>query len=253
MKKTTPPGPARPLPRLSKSSFNAGLQCLKRLYLEAFRRDLLPPADAVQQAIFDAGTRVGELARGLYPGGTLLPQDHLHINDAIAETARALAGPPVPAVYEGGFIFDNVRVRVDILPRSGHGRHDLIEVKSTTSVKQEHVPDVAIQLYVLEGAGVKAGRACLAHLNKEYVYPGGDYDLGQLFVIEDITEQARGYLPGIPRALRQMRQALAGPEPPRSSPAGIAPAPTSAPSSGTAAGTSPSTPWASSPGPGKDC
>lgn len=218
MKKTTPPGPARPLPRLSKSSFNAGLQCLKRLYLEAFRRDLLPPADAVQQAIFDAGARVGELARGLYPGGTLLPQDYLHINDAIAETARALAGPPVPAVYEGGFIFDNVRVRVDILPRSGHGRHDLIEVKSTTSVKQEHVPDVAIQLYVLEGAGVKAGRACLAHLNKEYVYPGGDYDLGQLFVIEDITEQARGYLPGIPRALRQMRQALAGPEPPQIKP-----------------------------------
>ncbi len=210
--------PTRPLPKLSKSSFAAGLQCLKRLYLEAFHRELATPPDEAQQAVFDAGTRIGELARDLYPGGTLLPQDYLHINDAIAQTGKVLAGPPVPAVYEGGFHFDDIRVRVDILPRAGRGRHDLVEVKSTTSVKEEHVPDVAIQLYVLEGAGLKVGQACLAHLNKEYVYPGGDYDVRKLFVIEDITAQVRGYLPGIPQALRQMRRALAGPEAPQTKP-----------------------------------
>src|SRR5690606_37423162 len=104
---------------------------------------------------------------------------------AIAGTRTVLAGPPVPAIYEAGFIFDDVRVRVDILPRTVGGRHDLVEVKSTNSVKEDHIPDVAIQLYVLEGAGVKVGRACLAHLNKEYVYPGGGYDVHQLFAVED--------------------------------------------------------------------
>jgi CRISPR/Cas system-associated exonuclease Cas4 (RecB family) len=218
MEKMNKPTGRRPLPKLSKSSFNAGLQCLRRLYLESFHRELVPPVDEAQQAVFDAGTRIGALARDLYPGGTLLQQDHLHINDAIAETKRILAGPPVPAIYEGGFLFDDVRVRVDILPRTVRGRHDLVEVKSTTSVKEEHIPDVAIQLYVLEGAGVQVGRACLAHLNRDYVYPGGDYDVSQLFAVEDITGRVREYLPGIPAALKEMRLALSGPQPPEIKP-----------------------------------
>ena len=50
--------------RLSKSRYLAGLQCLKRLYLEIHARELATPFDAGTQAILDVGTRVGELARG---------------------------------------------------------------------------------------------------------------------------------------------------------------------------------------------
>ena len=55
-----PPGNS---PQLSKTRFMAGLQCLKRLYLECYDRDLADPVDETQQAIFDTGTGVGELAR----------------------------------------------------------------------------------------------------------------------------------------------------------------------------------------------
>ena len=68
---------------------------------------------------------------------------------------------------------------------------DLIEVKSTTSAKPEHIPDAAIQLYVLENAGVAVNSAYLMHINNRYVYAGGDYDLEQLFTLEDVTEDAR--------------------------------------------------------------
>ena len=44
-----------------------------------------------------------------------------------------------------------VRTRVDILERLNDGRWNLIEVKSSTSVKEVHLPDVAIQYYVLHG------------------------------------------------------------------------------------------------------
>ena len=50
-------------PNLSKSRFTAGLQCLKRLYLEYHRRELADPVSESQQDIFDTGTSVGELAR----------------------------------------------------------------------------------------------------------------------------------------------------------------------------------------------
>ena len=57
------------IPKLSKSRFLAGLQCPKRLYLECFHRELADPVDVGQQAILDAGTRVGEFARNLYADG----------------------------------------------------------------------------------------------------------------------------------------------------------------------------------------
>ena len=57
---------------LSKSRFMAGLQCLKRLYLETYARHLADPRDPASQAVLDSGTRVGELARQRFPGGVLI-------------------------------------------------------------------------------------------------------------------------------------------------------------------------------------
>ena len=48
---------------LSKSRFLAGLQCLKRLYLDCHHRELADPVDATHQAVFDSGHAVGALAR----------------------------------------------------------------------------------------------------------------------------------------------------------------------------------------------
>ena len=52
------------LTTLSKSRLLAYRQCERRLWLEIHRRDLLV-VSAQQQARFDAGHRVGELARQL--------------------------------------------------------------------------------------------------------------------------------------------------------------------------------------------
>ena len=202
-------------PFLSKSRFMAGLQCHKRLYLELFQPEIADPVSDSKQALFDSGTEVGALARGICPGGVLIAQDHMHHKEAAAQTAEMLKDRTVPALYEAGFLYDDVRVRADIVVRVDKGMFDLIEVKSGNSVKSEHIPDVAIQVYVLEGCGLRIRRACLAHLNKEYVYPGGEYDIGQLFVTEDITEKVRQLLPDVPALLAEMRAPLVGPEPPQ--------------------------------------
>jgi len=44
-------------PRLSKSKYLSGLQCLKRLYLEIHARSLASEFDEGTQAVPDAGTR----------------------------------------------------------------------------------------------------------------------------------------------------------------------------------------------------
>ncbi len=133
-------------PNLSKSRFTAGLQCLKRLYLECHHRELADPVSESRQAIFDAGTAVGELARQRFPGGTLIAEPYYEHPQAAEITGVLLANPPLPPLYEATFTFEGIRVRVDVLVQSDNGAFDLVEVKSSTSVKPEHVPDVAIQL-----------------------------------------------------------------------------------------------------------
>ena len=181
-------------PQLSKSRFIAGLQCLKRLYLECYHRDLADPVTEGQQAVFDTGHAVGDLARRRFPSGTLVGGTHFEHAHAVETTKALLADAPVPPLYEAAFDYEGIRLRTDILLPSEHDSFDLIEVKATTRVKAEHIPDVAIQLYVLEQSGVSVNRASLMHIDNQYVYQGGDYDLEQLFLLVDVTEQAHRFV-----------------------------------------------------------
>ena len=196
-------------PQLSKSRFLAGLQCLKRLYLECYHRELADPVEAGQQAIFDAGTAVGELARQRFPGGVLIKGQYFEHSQAVRSTQALLPDASVPALYEPAFAFQRVRTRADVLNRTGWQAFDLIEVKSTTRAKDEHIPDVAIQMHVIEGAGTPIGRAYLMHVNTTYVYQGGDHDLDRLFSLRDVTDEARAYAADdLPNELAQMWESL---------------------------------------------
>ena len=142
------------IPLLSKSRFTSGLQCLRKLHLSCFQPGLGTPPDSAQQAVFDTGTLVGEIARELRPGGVLIDEAYYLHDDAVEHTRRVLADKNGPAIYEAAFTEDGVRVRADILSRTPDGSWELIEVKSTMSKKKQHIPDVAVQLMVLEKAGL---------------------------------------------------------------------------------------------------
>lgn len=199
---------ARP-PRLSKSRYQAGLQCPKRLWLECYQRELADPIDEAKQAIFDQGHRVGELARDRFAGGVLVAEDHTQSEAALRTTARLLVSG-AECLYEAAFTYDDVFVRPDILLRGADGRYDLIEVKSSSRVKPEHLTDAGVQTYVVEGAGLPVTRTYVMHLDTDYVYRGGAYDLDKLFSLVDVTAEVRTYLLHIPDRLSEMKAMLAG-------------------------------------------
>lgn len=191
------------MPTLSKSKFLAGHQCPKRLWLEVHEPELAPPPSPAQQRIFDQGHEVGELAQEGFIGGVLIAADHLHIPDALEDTRLAMAkGNKI--LFEPAFEFDDVLVRVDILDRLDNGSWHLIEVKSTTRVKDEHIHDVAIQAYVLGGAEIKVGKISLMHLNRECTYP----DLSNLFTLEDISDQVNVLMPALATRVADFRQVV---------------------------------------------
>ena len=197
-------------PQLSKSRYIAGLQCLKRLWLEVYRHDLADEVSAGQQALFDSGTAVGELARKRFPDGVLIQEPYYAHAQAVRSTQALLSDVFRPALYEAAFAWQDIRTRVDILARVTPREFDLIEVKSSTSLKKkEHIPDIAIQLYITEGCGVPVRRACLMHIDNSYVYEGGEHDLDRLFTLEDVTDRARRYIETeLPAALEGMRGTL---------------------------------------------
>jgi hypothetical protein len=195
------------IPQLSKSRFAAGLQCPKRIYLECYHYDKQDPTTSSQEALFASGHLVGEFAHKKYPDGVLIPEDHLNHEQALKSTQEALSRKE-HTLFESAFTFDDVKIRVDILHRNDDDSFSLIEVKSSTSLKEEHIPDIAIQLYVLNGSGLKIRQSIILHINSDYVFEGGDYDLDQLFILKDVTIQVTQYQTQIPLLLKNIRQPL---------------------------------------------
>jgi hypothetical protein len=118
------PGDMHPeAPALSKTRFMAGLQCLKRLYLECYDRALAAPIDAFSRAVLEAGQAVGAVARQRFPGGVLI-DPHLEQDRADEKTRAALEDRTVPAIYEAALCHKGVRIRADVLVRQRGGRFD---------------------------------------------------------------------------------------------------------------------------------
>jgi uncharacterized protein DUF2779 len=191
--------------RMTKSRFLSGLQCPKRLWWEVHEPEApeLEPAPA-RQFVFDQGHEVGRVAQSYVPGGILINVPHYERERRLRETADAMRGG-ARALYEAAFEHAEVFVAVDILERD-RGGWNLVEVKSSTYVKPEHVPDVAIQAHVLRGTGVAVRRAELMHLNRACRHP----DLSNLFAREDVGEEVEALSGGLPEQIRALRRALEG-------------------------------------------
>src|SRR5579863_7336858 len=198
---------------LSKSKFIAGVQCLKRLYFQVHRPELAGGPDEVAMAVMSQGQEVGLLAREMFPGGSAVENSHSDPARALERTAELLAEQHVPAVFEAAFRYDGILVRVDILQRLPGGQWRLIEVKSSTNVKQHYLYDVAIQQHVLQGCGLEV-QPRLMHLNRDYVYDGDGYELERLFTIRDLTAEVDKLDPDLPKLLGEQWRTLAQGSPP---------------------------------------
>jgi hypothetical protein len=168
---------------LSKSKYLNGLQCPKLLWMLFHQPASIPPPDAGTQYIFDQGHRVGELAKELFQGGIDIPDESFMGN--VRQTRELLRQRNT--FFEPGIMAGRLYARVDVLRPNDDGSWDLIEVKSSTGVKDVHVSDAAFQRYCCQQMGLDIERCFLIHINNQYVRQGG-IDPQQLFTMADITD-----------------------------------------------------------------
>src|SRR3977135_1796582 len=153
--------------RLSKSRYTAGAQCNKLLWWkvhEPLAIELQP--DKVLKDRFDQGTQVGTLARDRFPGGVLIDLPHHAVNERVALTHKRIDDGS-PAIFEASFFADHTFVAVDVLAPNDGGYH-LTEVKSSSSQKEEHLPDAAVQVHVLAQSEIRISVEDFMHINNEY-------------------------------------------------------------------------------------
>lgn len=192
---------------LSKSKFLSGLQCARLVYAEVNAKETIPPPDLATQLLFEQGREVGEAARQQFPGGAMIQR--FPWKNVEERTWEAIDNN-VPYIFEPAFVHNQVMVFVDVLRRIDDNLYDIIEVKASTKVKDVHIPDLAIQRYVLEGAGLFVNRCILMHINNKYIEGEG----GSLFTLEDVTERVEEFYGNLEETVEEMIATVDAPRQP---------------------------------------
>ena len=91
-------------------------------------------------------------------------------------------------MFEAGILAGKLYSRIDILSPAAEEEWDIVEVKSSTGVKDVHINDVAYQRYCCSQSGLNIRKCFLALINNQYIKTG-EIDPRGFFNIHDITAE----------------------------------------------------------------
>jgi hypothetical protein len=173
----------------SKSRLISMLQCPRRFWLEVYKPELRQDSAATEKK-FQAGNQVGDIARSIFD-----PEHKGHLIDIGTEgfanaldRSRDLLQGKEP-IFEAGLTGGGILAFADVmLPGTRESSWHMIEVKSSTSVKDYHRDDVAIQTFAARSAGVNVESVSVAHVDSSWTYPG-NLDYEGLLKVNDLTEE----------------------------------------------------------------
>jgi hypothetical protein len=192
---------------LSKSKYLNGIQCPRLLWIAVNDKLRLPEVGEAQQKLFDEGHIVGNYAKKLFPNGVDIPTEDFGGN--LEQTKKLIKEDKV--LFEPAFLVDRIYSRADILEPTRDG-WNIIEVKSSTEVKDVNLQDVAFQKYVYEKAGLKINKCFLLHINNQYVRQG-EIELDKLFTKEDISINVQEEIQSVPERVKNSLRIIDEKEP----------------------------------------
>jgi len=175
--------------RLTKTKYLNGLQCKKLLWYIYNEPEAIPEPDEATQAVFAQGHLVGDYAKKLFTKG--IEVDHSKSFAEGLKSTRESILKRVP-IFEAALTYKNCYARADILEPVGEDEWNLIEVKSSTEVKDVNYSDIGFQYYVYTRAGLKIDKCYLMCIDNTYVRKG-DIDPSKLFKKIDVTDEIKTY------------------------------------------------------------
>lgn len=198
-----------PRHRLSKSKIAAYEHCPRRLWLQVHRRREAR-FDADTLARFQFGHDVGARATFLIPNGIMVSAKP-DIQAALDRTTELIKQSPARPIFEATFQHQNVLVRVDILEPHPEGGWRAIEVKASVRVKAYQLADIATQVWVMRGCGVRIPQAVIRHLAPPFSWRRPDV-AAVGFADADVTRPIERYLRTRAMVARAASRAIEGVE-----------------------------------------
>jgi hypothetical protein len=137
------------------------------------------------------GMIVEEIAHKLFKKGV-----EVQGNYEIAEKhTRELIADGTEVIYQATALTGQHLARADILKRTKDGWH-LFEVKSSTQIKPEHIPDLCFQVLAFKEAGIELVSINLVLVNNKYIYnETAGLEVEKFLKIVDMTDKIRAQLP----------------------------------------------------------
>jgi hypothetical protein len=180
---------------LSKSDFLKYQVCPSYLWLWKYKREVVPVDD--EEAInrrLEQGNEVERYARELFPRAVLVEAWGM----AAKLATKALVKEGIKAIFQAtAFTDKGLLAMADIIEYDDTtSTWTLYEVKSTNSIKPEHIYDLAFQRVAFEDEGYKIGKIAVIHLNKEYKRMT-KVEPSELLTQTDVTEKVINILPDI--------------------------------------------------------
>lgn len=175
---------------LSKSDYTTYLKHPAWLWIKKHAKAILPPIDPATQAIFDTGHEFEQYAEALFPGGVTLGFNDYDEYLSLPERTIQALHEGMHTIFQGRFEFEQLTFICDVIQVVEGKEVDLIEIKSSTSAKPEHIVDLAFQLHVLENCGYTVREVSVIHVNNQYVRKGA-IDPKLITARTDVTESVR--------------------------------------------------------------
>ena len=167
---------------LSKSRYTQGITCGKKLWLSCYKSEVA--TDTGNDAVFENGNAVGDLARRLF-GNYILIEYNSNYQRMIDDTYSEL-NKKNNIICEASFSYDGNFCSVDILKNDKDGV-EIYEVKSSTDINSIYIDDISYQTWVLTKCGLNVKKSSIVYINKKYV-KNGDLNINEFFNITDVSE-----------------------------------------------------------------
>ncbi len=177
------------MPTLTKSNFLKYLQCPRYLWLWEHRKaEIQKPISLGDAWTIEEGQAVEVLAQKLFPEGRHVTAFH----ERGAQMTKEEMDRGATCLFQATALADGMLAMTDVLRYDPKRKvWDILEVKGTTQVKDEHLHDVCFQRLAFERAGYRIGKTSVVHINREYVR-GKEIDPTGFLTIEDVTEPVSG-------------------------------------------------------------
>ena len=153
---------------LTKTKIQSGLQCPKKLWF-----DVHQPIKHKDKVAFRIGNLFGDHVKKHYSKDNTKVLDLTgdYINE-VKKTEQAIKSGNINVIFEGAFEYLNTLVRADILIRKKNG-WELLEAKASTRLKSEHIPDIAIQSFIVKKCMKQFGHDLISikliHVNGNFI------------------------------------------------------------------------------------